>query len=111
MVWKVPSLVAKAICMAIIGILMGPMFPILMNQANKVLPPWLVTSSIGWIAAGGATGAALVPFITGAIASRFGIASMHPVVLLMMTFTILMWALIPSQKWNKEQNDGGHSHA
>lgn len=97
MVWKVPSLVAKAICMAIIGILMGPMFPILMNQANKVLPPWLVTStsplrlypsclyirallgSIGWIAAGGATGAALVPFITGAIASRFGIASMHPV--------------------------------
>lgn len=54
------------------------MYPIAMNQASRVLPPWILTASIGWIAGFGQTGSALLPFITGAIASKAGITALQP---------------------------------
>lgn len=55
------------------------MYPIAMNVSTRVLPPWLLTGSIGWIAGLGQAGSALLPFITGAIASRAGIGALQPV--------------------------------
>ena len=77
-VWLVPSLVGDAIAVSFVGFFFGPMYPILMNESGRVLHPWLLTGSIGWIASFGFTGSALFPFITGALASRFGIVSLQP---------------------------------
>ncbi len=46
------------------------MYPIAMNQAGRVLPQWLLTGSIGWIAGFGQAGSAAIPFITGVISSK-----------------------------------------
>ena len=54
------------------------MYPIAMNQAGRVIPRWVLTPSIGWIAGFGTTGGALLPFITGAIASKAGIGALQP---------------------------------
>ncbi|KIJ05092.1 Drug:H+ antiporter-1 family protein, partial [Paxillus involutus ATCC 200175] len=77
-VWLVPSLVGGAVSVSIIGVLLGPMYPITMNHAGRVLPAWLLTGSIGWIAGFGQAGSALLPFMTGTIASKSGIGALQP---------------------------------
>lgn len=96
-VWLVPSLISGAVSVSIIGVLLGPMYPITMNHAGRVLPAWLLTGnvpcrfspqrpgahvgavgSIGWIAGFGQAGSALLPFMTGAIASKSGISALQP---------------------------------
>lgn len=42
-VWLVPSLAVGAVAICIIGILQGPMYPIAMNHAGRILPRWLLT--------------------------------------------------------------------
>ena len=49
-----------------------------MNQAARILPAWLLTPSIGWIAGFGQAGSAVLPFITGALAQSTGIGSLQP---------------------------------
>lgn len=77
-VWLVPSFLSGAISVSFVGLLLGPIYPIIMNHAGKVLPPWLLTGSIGWIAGFGQAGSAIIPFITGALASSKGIQSLQP---------------------------------
>ncbi|KAI0066103.1 MFS general substrate transporter [Artomyces pyxidatus] len=77
-VWLVPSLIGSAVAVSLIGFLFGPIYPIVMNEAGRVLPRWLLTGCIGWIAGFGQTGSAVLPFLTGAIASKTGIKSLQP---------------------------------
>ncbi|KAF7360332.1 MFS domain-containing protein [Mycena venus] len=94
-VWLVPSLIGDAVAVAIVGMLLGPIYPITMNYAGRVLPRWLLTGSIGWIAGFGQAGSAVFPFITGAIASKTGIKALQPLLISMMSFMIVLWALVP----------------
>ncbi|KAH9886092.1 MFS general substrate transporter [Cubamyces lactineus] len=94
-VWVVPSLIENAIAVACVGLLLGPMYPILMNHSTTILPRWLLTACMGYIAAVGLTGSAILPFLTGLLASKFGIASLQPFVVSMMSTLIVIWAVIP----------------
>ncbi|KAH0835909.1 MFS general substrate transporter [Lanmaoa asiatica] len=96
-VWLVPSLIGGAVSVSIIGVLLGPMYPITMNHAGRVLPAWLLTGSIGWIAGFGQAGSALLPFMTGAIASKSGISALQPLLVAMMASMTALWALVPSR--------------
>lgn len=77
-VWLVPSLIGGAVAVSLIGVFLGPFYPITMNHAGRILPHGLLTGSIGWIAGFGQAGSAILPFITGAMASRVGIQSLQP---------------------------------
>ena len=77
-IWVVPSLLENALAVSFIGLLLGPMYPILVNHSKAILPRWLFTGCVGWIACVGQTGSAILPFVTGLLASRFGIASLQP---------------------------------
>ncbi|KAL1745818.1 major facilitator superfamily domain-containing protein [Schizophyllum fasciatum] len=94
-VWLVPSLLGSAISVALVGLLLGPCFPIAMNQAARILPAWLLTPSIGWIAGIGQAGSAALPFVTGALAQGTGIRSLQPFLVSMMGFMMVLWALVP----------------
>ncbi|KAF9219515.1 MFS general substrate transporter [Gyrodon lividus] len=96
-VWLVPSLIGSAVSVSIIGILLGPMYPITMNHAGRVLPAWLLTGSIGWIAGFGQAGSALLPLMTGAIASSSGIGALQPLLVAMMTFMTFLWVFVPNK--------------
>ena len=54
------------------------MYPLVISHVAFVLPRHLVNGTIGWMSACGAGGSALLPFITGTIASNFGIESLQP---------------------------------
>ena len=77
-IWFIPSLIANAIAISFIGVLFGPMFPIAMNYASRILPRRSLTGSIGWIVGFGSAGSAAIPFITGVISSKKGIQSLQP---------------------------------
>ncbi|KAI0767878.1 MFS general substrate transporter [Irpex lacteus] len=95
-IWFVPSLIGGAIAVSFIGVLLGPIYPLVMNHSARILPHWLLTGSIGWIAGLGQAGSAFIPFITGAIASREGISALQPVMVAMMALMFLLWVVVPS---------------
>ncbi|KAF7341376.1 MFS domain-containing protein [Mycena venus] len=78
-IWLVPSLIGGVVSVSFVGLVLGPMYPIMMNHAGRVFPRWLLTGSIGWIAGIATRGAAIVQFVTRAIASKTGIKSLEPV--------------------------------
>ena len=90
-IWFTPSLLGDAISVSIIGLFLGPMYPITMNHSGKVLPPWILTGAIGWLAGFGQAGSALLPFMTGAVAEKWGIKSLQP---LWVVFGLVMIVLI-----------------
>ncbi|KAJ7892857.1 major facilitator superfamily domain-containing protein [Mycena olivaceomarginata] len=94
-VWFVPSLIGGAVSVSLIGVVLGPMYPIVMNHAGRIVPRWLLSGSIGWIAGFGQAGSALFPFITGAIASKTGIKALQPLLISMMAMFPVLWALVP----------------
>ena len=77
-IWAVPSLLENAIAVSFIGLLLGPMYPILVRHSGKILPKWLYAGCIGLISGVGQAGAAVLPFLTGLLAARFGISSLQP---------------------------------
>ncbi|KAG8910348.1 hypothetical protein FRC00_008364, partial [Tulasnella sp. 408] len=52
-VWLVPNLITNAVAVAIVGMALGPMYPIVMNIAAEVLPKWILAGSIGYVASSG----------------------------------------------------------
>ncbi|KAJ7252372.1 MFS general substrate transporter [Mycena haematopus] len=97
-IWLVPSLIGGAISVAIVGLALGPIYPIAMNHAGRVFPPWLLAGAIGWIAGVATIGAAVIPFVTGAIASKTGLKSLEPVVVTMLGAMLVLWALVPAHE-------------
>ena len=85
-VWLVPSFTAAAISVTIIGLLLGPMYPIAINHVARVLPRHLVNGTVGWMSACGAGGSALLPFIIGTMASNLGIESLQPLCVFIFSF-------------------------
>ncbi|KAJ7753373.1 major facilitator superfamily domain-containing protein [Mycena maculata] len=88
-VWLVPSLIGDAVAVSLVGVLLGPVYPITMMYAGRVLPRWLLTGSIGWIAGFGQAGSAVFPFITGVIASKTGIKALQPLYACRLSLTLL----------------------
>ncbi|RPD61364.1 MFS general substrate transporter [Lentinus tigrinus ALCF2SS1-6] len=97
-VWLVPNLYAGAVSVCFVGFFLGPIYPILMNHCGRVLPPELISGAIGWIACWGAAGAAVFPFVTGAIASKAGIVSLLPVLVSMMGLLFTVWLCVPNSR-------------
>jgi len=97
-IWRVPSLVGNAVTVSIVGVLLGPIYPIVMNHAARILPRLVLTGSIGWIAGLGQAGSAAIPFMTGALAASSGIWTLHPLLIGMIGLLVILWALVPGRR-------------
>ncbi|KIM71696.1 hypothetical protein PILCRDRAFT_804776, partial [Piloderma croceum F 1598] len=42
-----PLLIGGAMAESIIGVLLGPIYPIVTDEASRILPRWLLTGAIG----------------------------------------------------------------
>lgn len=96
--WRVHSLVGNAIAAGLIGFFLGPMYAIAIMYANRVLPPWLVTSAVGWISGIGVSGSAIMPFVAGAIADKTGFNSLMPLLLTLSVLLVIVWYCVPTPK-------------
>ncbi|PCH35199.1 MFS general substrate transporter [Wolfiporia cocos MD-104 SS10] len=97
-VWVVPSLVQNAVAVAFIGLLLGPIYPILMNHSTSILPKWILTGCLGYISGVGQAGSAVLPFVTGILSSKFGISALQPFIVSMISTMILIWTIVPKHR-------------
>ncbi|KAL5634686.1 hypothetical protein ACGC1H_002658 [Rhizoctonia solani] len=101
-VWFVPSLILNAVAISIVGLLLGPFYPILMSQSGGFVPAWLLTGAISWIASSGMSGSAIFPFITGVMAQKHGVQVLQPLIVALLGTMVIIWALIPRVGKKKE---------
>lgn len=92
--WLVPSLILSAICAGVIGFFIGPLFPTVVVVALKKLPKWLHVSGIGFSSALGGGGAAVLPFVNGAIANTYGSKILGPFVFSLLMAKLIVWLVV-----------------
>ena len=67
--------------MAVVGLLLGPVYPCATVVFCRLLGRALQTSGLSFVSAMGSSGGALAPFVTGMVAQRYGTWVLHPVCL------------------------------
>ncbi|KAJ3728000.1 MFS general substrate transporter [Lentinula guzmanii] len=114
-VWFVPSIIENAVAVSslkfplsmaetdvaqvsFVGVLLGPLWPILVGHGARVIPAYLFTACMGLITGIGMAGSAALPFITGVLASKYGIKSLQPFLVAMMCTMVGLWALVPKAR-------------
>ncbi|GAA5875339.1 hypothetical protein JCM8547_003208 [Rhodosporidiobolus lusitaniae] len=94
-IWYADSLVGNAVVVALIGVLMGPSYPVLVSVLSKLLPRHLHAPAISFAAAFGQVGAACFPFMTGALAGRFEPIVLQPVMIVLLFGMMVCWFFVP----------------
>lgn len=92
--WLIPNLIAAAVSVGFVGLLVGPLFPTMMAVAVTKLPKWLHVSGLGFAAAFGGGGAAVMPFIAGALSDQFGPWVIAPLIVGAFSGNLILWLVI-----------------
>ncbi|EAW13439.1 putative MFS transporter [Aspergillus clavatus NRRL 1] len=93
--WLVPNFYVSTVAVSIQGFFLGPLFPAVVVVATKLLPRSLHVSAIGFAAAIGGGGAAMLPFAVGAIAQSRGVQVLQPFVVGLLGGILGLWWLLP----------------
>ncbi|KAK5988707.1 Bypass of stop codon 6-like protein [Cladobotryum mycophilum] len=93
--WLVPNFIAAIVFVVMLGFFLGPLFPAAIVVAAKLMPPEHHVSAIGFAAAIGSGGAAIIPFVVGAVAQHKGVEVLQPIVVAILIFIILIWLILP----------------
>lgn len=108
-IWFVPNFIGNAIAIALVGFIIvghslmqvpshiqGPIYPVLVSVTTKLVPRDLHDTSVAFLAAFGQGGSAAFPFLTGALAQRFSVSVLEPLVVALFVALMINWFLIPS---------------
>ncbi|KAK1689979.1 major facilitator superfamily domain-containing protein [Colletotrichum godetiae] len=93
--WLVPHFYVSAVAVALQGFFLGPFFPAVVVAATKLLPRHLHVSTIGFAAAFGGSGAAILPFAVGALAQAKGVQVLQPIILAFLGIMLVFWLCLP----------------
>ncbi|KAF5010541.1 hypothetical protein FDECE_3310 [Fusarium decemcellulare] len=93
--WFVPQFYVSAVAVAFQGFFLGPMFPNVVLVANKLVPRHLHVAVIGFAAAFGGCGAALLPFLIGLLAQTSGVRVLQPIILALLATMLVVWLIFP----------------
>ena len=95
LVWVVPNIIGDAVAEAVVGLFLGPVYTCATAVFSKLLPRSIQISSLSVVTSMGSSGGALVPFLTGLLASKLGTVVLHPVVLTSLAAMTITWLLLP----------------
>lgn len=93
--WLVPQFYASAVAVSLQGFFLGPLFPGAIVMVTKLLPQHLHVSSIGFAAAFGGSGAAILPFAVGALAQAKGVSVLQPFIIALSGAIFVAWLGLP----------------
>ncbi|KAI2241347.1 hypothetical protein LOZ13_002757 [Ophidiomyces ophidiicola] len=94
--WLVPQFYVSAVMVSFLGFFLGPLFPIAIVAATKLLPKHMHVSAIGFAAAIGSSGSTAFPFAVGAIAQEKGVQILQPFILAVLVACLGIWLFLPS---------------
>ncbi|KAM0350650.1 hypothetical protein ACHAPU_003137 [Fusarium lateritium] len=100
--WLVPQFHVSAVAVALQGFFLGPMFPCVIVAVTMLLPRHLHVSAIGFAAAFGGSGAAILPFAVGAIAQAKGVQVLQPIILAILVVLFVIWLGLPKIEKRKD---------
>lgn len=95
LLWWVPNIVGDAVALAVVGLLLGPIYPCAASVFTALLPRNIQLSSMGFISAMGSSGGAVAPFFTGLLAQKLGTMVLHPICIGLYAVMLASWAWIP----------------
>ncbi|KAK8162119.1 major facilitator superfamily domain-containing protein [Phyllosticta citrichinensis] len=95
LVWQVPSLLSNYISIAVLGFLLGPIYPCSQTIMVRLLPPKIQMNAVGLIEGAGSSGGALAPFLTGLLAQARGTWVVNPVCVAMFAGMLACWWGLP----------------
>ncbi|PYI15561.1 MFS efflux transporter [Aspergillus japonicus CBS 114.51] len=95
MTWLIPNIIGDAVAVAIVGLLLGPVYPCATAVFSKLLPRSMQTSSLSFISALGSSGGAASPFFTGLLAQNVGTYVLHPICIGLYGVMLVAWASLP----------------
>ncbi|KAM3444365.1 hypothetical protein NHJ13734_001482 [Beauveria thailandica] len=93
--WLVPQFIVSAVAVSLQGFFLGPMFPGVVLVASQLLPKHLHVVVIGFAAAFGGCGAAILPFVTGLLVQGSGPTVLQPIILALLVVMLVVWLLLP----------------
>ena len=85
------------------------MYPVAVVLITKVMPRSLHVGTIGFAAAFGGSGGAILPFAIGAIAQAKGVQTLQPIVLAICVVLGCLWMLLPRKRGEKKSLNGEES--
>ncbi|KAJ5963202.1 Major facilitator superfamily domain general substrate transporter [Penicillium vulpinum] len=93
--WLVPEFYASAMAVSLQGFFLGPLFPGAVVMVTKLLPRHLHVASIGFVAAFGGSGAAILPFAVGVLAQARGVKVLQPFIIALSGVILITWLGLP----------------
>ncbi|RAL13982.1 putative MFS efflux transporter [Aspergillus homomorphus CBS 101889] len=95
MTWLIPNIIGDAVAVAIVGLLLGPVYPCATAVFSKLLPRSMQMSSLSFISAMGSSGGAVSPFFTGLLAQKVGTYVLHPICIGLYGVMLVGWMSLP----------------
>lgn len=108
--WLVPSFTVSSVAVAFVGVCLGPLFPAVVVAATKLLPANLHVAAIGFAAAFGGGGAAILPFAVGAIAQAAGVRVLQPIILSLLGVALGLWFIGMPSISSRDGDEKGKMH-
>lgn len=102
LVWAVPNVIGNAVAVAVVGLLLGPVYPCATAVFMRSMGRASRFSGLGVITAFGSSGGAAAPFTTGLLAQLAGTFVLHPVVIFLVGVMLLCWWGIPKEEKRSE---------
>jgi fucose permease len=96
LVWLVPNVVGDAVAIAIVGLLLGPVYPCATVIFSRAISRKDQVSSLSVISAFGSSGGAVAPFTTGILAQAAGTFVLHPIAIGLFAVMLGCWYCLPN---------------
>ncbi|KAI0393500.1 MFS general substrate transporter [Xylariaceae sp. FL0594] len=98
LVWLVPNVIGEAVSLAVVGLLLGPVYPCAAAVFTRNLSRREQVSGLGVISAFGSSGGAVAPFTTGLLAQAKGTFVLHPVAIGLFAAMLVCWFTLPTTR-------------
>ncbi|KAI0398976.1 MFS general substrate transporter [Xylaria palmicola] len=102
LVWLVPNIIGEAVSLAVVGLLLGPVYPCAATVFTRNLSRREQVSGLGVISAFGSSGGAVAPFTTGLLAQAAGTFVLHPIAIGLFGAMLVCWFAIPATRKRTE---------
>ena len=94
-VWFVPDIIGEAVAIALVGLLLGPIYAFAVSTYSRLLDRDELVSALSFVSAMGSSGGAVAPFVTGIVSQKVGTWVVNPVAISLFAGMVGMWLLLP----------------
>lgn len=102
LVWTVPNVIGNGVALAIVGLLLGPIYPCAAYIFSQNISRKDQVSGMSVISAFGSSGGAVAPFTTGLMAQALGTFVLHPIAIFLFGVMVACWLGIPTPRKRSE---------